>query len=82
MGHPHCDYILSGLPFFVIEPKAKDKLLRSIATVMNNQSRFITYQITTQLCDNHQLFELVAKEYCPLNLPPINVLEFRKAVGA
>jgi phospholipid N-methyltransferase len=82
MGHPHCDYILSGLPFFVIEPKAKDKLLRSIATVMNNQSRFLNYQITTQLCDNHQLFELVAKEYCPLNLPPINVLEFRKAVGA
>mgnify|MGYP003693892697 CR=1 FL=1 len=26
MGHPHCDYIVSGLPFFVIEPKTKDKL--------------------------------------------------------
>jgi phosphatidylethanolamine/phosphatidyl-N-methylethanolamine N-methyltransferase len=79
MGHPHCDYIVSGLPFFVIEPKTKDKLLRSIARAMDNQSRFITYQITTQLCDHDHLFELAGKEYCPLNFPPINVLEFRKA---
>ena len=61
MGHPHCDYIVSGLPFFVIEPKTKDKLLRSIATAMDDNSRFITYQITTQLCDQDHLFELPAR---------------------
>ena len=72
MGHPHCDYIVSGLPFFVIEPKTKDKLLRSIARAMDNDSRFITYQVTTQLCDHDHLFELAGKEYCPLNFPPIN----------
>lgn len=82
MGHSHCDYIVSGLPFFVIEPKTKDKLLRSIAMAMDDKSRFITYQITTQLCDQNHLFELAAKEYCPLNFPPINVLEFRKAAAA
>ena len=32
LGHPHCDYIVSGLPFFVIEPKTKDKLLRRFMT--------------------------------------------------
>ncbi len=82
LGHPHCDYILSGVPFFVIESKTRDKILQNIATVMNNDSRFITYQITTQLCDNNGLFDLTAKEYCPLNFPPINVLEFQKARAA
>jgi phospholipid N-methyltransferase len=82
MGHSHCDYIVSGLPFFVIEPKTKDKLLRTIAMAMDANSRFITYQITTQLCDKNDLFELASREYCPLNFPPINVLEFRKAAAA
>lgn len=82
MGHSHCDYIVSGLPFFVIEPKTKDRLLQSIAKAMGRDSRFITYQVTTQLCDHDHLFELAGKEYCPLNFPPINVLEFRKAAAA
>jgi phosphatidylethanolamine/phosphatidyl-N-methylethanolamine N-methyltransferase len=82
LGHRHCDYIVSGLPFFLIESKTKDRLLQSIASVMSRESRFIAYQITTQLCDNDHLFELASKEYCPLNLPPINVLEFRKAAVA
>jgi hypothetical protein len=49
---------------------------------MDSDSRFITYQVTTQLCDQDHLFELAGKEYCPLNFPPINVLEFRKATAA
>ena len=81
MGHSHCDYIVSGLPFFVIEPRTKDRLLQSIAKAMDSDSRFITYQVTTQLCDHDHLFELAGKEYCPLNFPPINVLEFRKAAA-
>jgi phospholipid N-methyltransferase len=81
MGHSHCDYIVSGLPFFVIEPRTKDRLLQSIARAMDRNSRFITYQVTTQLCDQNHLFELAGKEYCPLNFPPINVLEFRKAAA-
>ena len=82
LGHAHCDYIVSGLPFFVIEPETKDRLLQSIARAMDGNSRFITYQITTQLCDHEHLFKLSGKEYCPLNFPPINVLEFRKATAS
>jgi phosphatidylethanolamine/phosphatidyl-N-methylethanolamine N-methyltransferase len=81
MGHTSCDYIVSGLPFSVITPKTREKLLQSIAAVMNSDSRFIAYQITTQLCDYDHLFRLVSKEYCPLNFPPINVLEFRKSAA-
>ena len=82
MGHAHCDYIISGLPFFLIDPGTKDRLLQSIAESMDGDSRFITYQVTTQLCDQHHLFELADKKYCALNFPPINVLEFRKVAAA
>jgi phosphatidylethanolamine/phosphatidyl-N-methylethanolamine N-methyltransferase len=79
LGHERCDYIVSGLPFLVIESTIKDKLLQSIAQSMDSESRFITYQVTTQLCDQDHLFELAGREYCALNLPPINVLEFRRS---
>ena len=82
MGHSHCDYIISGLPFFFIDPRTKDRLLQSIAEAMDRDSRFITYQVTTQLCDHDHLFELADKKYCALNFPPINVLEFRKVATA
>lgn len=78
-GYTHCDYIVSGLPFLVIEEETRNKILHNIADAMTPESRFITYQVTTQLCDHEHLFELAHKEYCPLNIPPINVLDFRKA---
>lgn len=80
LGHDHCDYIVSGLPFLVIEEEIRNKILHNIAMVMNEDSRFVTYQVTTQLCDHDHLFELELKEYCPLNIPPINVLQFRKTL--
>ncbi len=81
LGHTHCDYIVSGLPFLVIEEQIRNKILHNIAESMNADSRFITYQVTDQLCDHDHLFELAGREYCPLNLPPINVFEFRKAAA-
>ena len=82
LGHTHCDYIVSGLPFLVIEEETRNKILQKIADSMHPESRFITYQVTTQLCDHDHLFELAEREYCPLNIPPINVLEFKKTAAA
>lgn len=78
-GYTHCDYVVSGLPFLVIEEETRHRILGKISESMHEDSRFITYQVTTQLCDHAHLFELAGREYCPLNLPPINVLEFKKA---
>lgn len=80
LGHDHCDYIVSGLPFLVIEEETRGKILNNIAAVMNEDTRFVTYQVTTQIIDQYKLFDLVDKEYCALNVPPINVFEFRKAL--
>jgi len=81
LGHTRCDYLVSGLPFLVIEEKIRTRILQNIAEVMDEKSRFITYQVTAQLCDQDHLFELAGKEYCPLNIPPINVFEFKKATA-
>jgi len=81
LGHTHCDYIVSGLPFLVIDEPVRNKILGNIAGAMNENSRFITYQVSDQLCANKHLFELAGREYCPLNFPPINVFEFKKAAA-
>ena len=78
-GVSHCDYIVSGIPFLVIDEDVRKRILQNIANAMHSESRFITYQVTDQLCGHRDLFELASREYCPLNLPPINVFEFRKA---
>lgn len=80
LGYDHCDYIVSGIPFLVVEEKARGQILNNIANLMDDETRFITYQVTTQIIDQYNLFELVDKEYCPLNVPPINVFDFKKAL--
>jgi len=50
LGHTHCDYIVSGLPFLVIEEQTRNKILKNIADSMRPDSRFITYQVSNQLC--------------------------------
>ncbi len=79
LGHTHCDYIVSGIPFLCIPEGTRNRILQNIANAMHSESRFITYQTTDQLCSHDHLFKLAAREYCPLNLPPINVFEFEKA---
>ena len=82
LGLTHCDYIVSGIPFLVVDEATRHKILGNISNAMREESRFITYQVTTQLCEHDNLFELAGREYCALNFPPINVLEFRKARAA
>jgi len=79
LGHLRCDYILSGIPFSVIEKSVRMKILSRIAGAMDADSRFIAYQLTNQLCEEDHLFELEEQKFCALNLPPITVMEFRRS---
>lgn len=78
LGLARCDYILSGIPFSTIGTTTRSRLLHRIAEAMDHESRFIAYQLTTQLCDEEHLFTLETKKFCALNVPPINVMEFRR----
>ena len=64
----------------MVEEVTRGKILNNIADVMDEDTRFITYQVTTQIMHQYHLFALLEKEYCPLTVPPINVFEFKKAL--
>lgn len=75
------DYIYSGIPFTIMERSLREKLLLNIALSMGPETVFITYQVS-MLISEHDLFELSRKEHCLFNVPPINVIELRKAAVA
>ena len=75
------DYIVSGLPFTIMQRDLREQLIASIAQAMGPQSLFITYQVSLGLSD-HKYFNLVRSKHCMLNVPPLHVMELRKSAMA
>ena len=73
------DYIYSGIPFTIMERNLRERLLSNIADAMGPETVFITYQVSSMISE-HELFDLSRSEQCLFNVPPIKVLELRKAV--
>jgi phospholipid N-methyltransferase len=80
LGASHPDYIVSGLPFTIMERELRKKLLACIAHAMGPRSRLITYQVSLGILD-HGLFDHVRSKHCLLNLPPLHVMELRKSTA-
>ena len=78
LGVSDPDYIVSGIPFTIMEKGLREQLFARITDAMGPQSRFITYQASTRMSD-HELFELVRSKHCLLNVPPLHVMELRKS---
>lgn len=81
LGVSEPDYIVSGIPFTIMERGVREKLLASISRAMGPKSRFITYQASLLISD-HKHFDLVRRKHCMLNVPPLHVLELRKSAAA
>ncbi len=81
LGVSNPDYIVSGIPFTIMERDLRERLLASIAESMGPESVFITYQFSMQISE-HGLFELLRSDLCVLNLPPLRVMELRKSQPA
>lgn len=81
MGISNPDYIVSGIPFTIMEFDLREKLLASIALSMGPDTVFITYQFS-MLISEHKLFELSRRDLCLLNVPPLTVMELRKSIVA
>ena len=80
LGLRHCDYIVSGIPFSILEPGKKRELLRRTYDSLTPEphAAFIIYQVTNELrerghCDH---FARADSEYCLKNLPPMFVTKF------
>src|SRR5688572_17007787 len=81
-GLPHCDYVVSGIPFSILEKDKKREILTNTHAALSPEphSAFIIYQVTNELrtnghCDH---FAHAESEYCLINLPPMFVTKFYK----
>src|SRR5688572_19657133 len=82
-GQTHCDYIISGIPFSILEPEKKRELLRSTydSLASHDSAAFIIYQVTNELVAHCRHFPRAESEYCLQNLPPMFVTKFYKTAN-
>ncbi len=78
-GIARCDYILSGIPFSILNIDKKRALLQKTHDVLADDGSFIIYQVTNELKQHATIFEHAASEYCLQNIPPMFITVFRKA---
>jgi phospholipid N-methyltransferase len=76
---PQCDYILSGIPFSILEIKKKRALLQDTYDALTPGGAFIIYQVTNELRQHATFFDRAESEYCLQNIPPMFVTVFQKA---
>ncbi len=84
-GHDHCDFVVSGIPFSILEPAKKKELLRHTYDCLapGAHSAFIIYQVTNELRDRGHCghFARAESEYCLQNIPPMFVTKFYKTAN-
>jgi phosphatidylethanolamine/phosphatidyl-N-methylethanolamine N-methyltransferase len=80
---PHCDYVVSGIPFSILEPEKKRELLQKVhqSLAPEYHSAFIIYQITNELVGHCRHFPRRETEYCLVNIPPNFVTKFYKTAN-
>jgi phospholipid N-methyltransferase len=78
-GIAHCDYILSGIPFSILNISKKRALLQKTHDALAPGGRFIIYQVTNELKQHAKIFPQAKSEYFLQNIPPMFITVFRKA---
>ena len=79
LGIDHCDYIVSGIPFSILEINKKRELLRKTYEAIRPGGAFIIYQVTNELRQHATLFQRATSEYFLQNIPPMFITVFQKA---
>jgi phospholipid N-methyltransferase len=76
----HCDYILSGIPFSILEINKKRRLLQTVHDVLAPapESAFVIYQVTNELRQYAAAFPRAESQYCLQNVPPMFITVFYK----
>lgn len=80
-GLEHCDYILSGIPFSILEPEKKREILRHTYQALRPGGEFVIYQVTNELrkhATGEGLFPRATSEYFLQNVPPMFITVFHK----
>lgn len=77
-GIPRCDYILSGIPFSILEISKKRALLQKTHDALADNGAFIIYQVTNELRQHATVFDHAHSEYFLQNIPPMFITVFHK----
>jgi phospholipid N-methyltransferase len=79
-GIAYCDYIISGIPFSILEIEKKRNLLRQTHDALAPGGAFIIYQVTNELRQHATDFAPESEsEYFLQNIPPMFITVFEKA---
>jgi phospholipid N-methyltransferase len=78
LGIAQCDYIISGIPFSILNIDKKISLLKKTHEALAPGGSFIIYQVTNELKQHATLFEEAESEYVLQNIPPMFLTVFRK----
>lgn len=81
LGLSHADYVISGIPFSYIKPKAKKEILHSVHEGLAAEGVFIVYQVSMELKSHARMFSACESEYFLANIPPMFILTFHKSEG-
>jgi phospholipid N-methyltransferase len=83
LGHQHCDYVVSGIPFSILEAEKKKQLLRNTFDALKPapHAAFVIYQVTNELVGHCQHFPRKESEYCLQNIPPMFVTKFYRTAN-
>jgi len=76
---PRCDYIVSGIPFSILEIEKKRALLDKTYEALAPGGSFIIYQVTNELRQHATIFDQAESEYFLQNIPPMFITVFDKA---
>jgi len=79
LGGEHCDYIISGIPFSILEINKKRDLLQKTHDALKPGGSFIIYQVTNELKQHATFFDESESEYFLQNIPPMFITVFHKA---
>lgn len=79
-GIEKCDYVVSGIPFSILEMEKKRRLLQAIYQSLKDEAHaaFVIYQVTAELRGHGRMFPRLESEYCLQNIPPMFVISFYK----
>jgi phospholipid N-methyltransferase len=77
-GIAYCDYIISGIPFSILELEKKRSLLRQTYQALAPGGEFIIYQVTNELRQHATDFATADSEYFLQNIPPMFITVFGK----
>jgi phospholipid N-methyltransferase len=77
------DAVVSGIPFSLIDPFCREKILQNTAKALKSDGRFLTYQVFPPPASMDKFlrkplekeFELLEREYEFRNVPPLRIYE-------